>query len=94
MDIPLLLENKINKKKDILVFIDSKKSDILRRLKKRPNFNKKLFDKFKKLQLPLDYKKKISHFSIKNNFINKPIEKDVKIILKKILQNERSNIRY
>jgi dephospho-CoA kinase len=94
LDIPLLLENKINKKKDILVFIDSKKSDILRRLKKRPNFNKKLFDKFKKLQLPLDYKKKISHFSIKNNFINKPIEKDVKIILKKILQNERSNIRY
>ena len=94
LDIPLLLENKINKKKDILVFINSKKSDILRRLKKRPNFNKKLFDKFKKLQLPLDYKKKISHFSIKNNFINKPIEKDVKIILKKILQNERSNIRY
>jgi len=94
LDIPLLLENKINKKKDILVFIDSKKSDILRRLKKRPNFNKKLFDKFKKLQLPLDYKKKISHFLIKNNFINKPIEKDVKIILKKILQNERSNIRY
>ena len=94
LDIPLLLENKINKKKDILVFIDSKKSDILRRLKKRPNFNKKLFDKFKKLQLPLDYKKKISHFSIKNNFINKPIEKDVKIILKKILQYERSNFRY
>ena len=94
LDIPLLLENKINKKKDILVFIDSKKSDILRRLKKRPNFNKKLFDKFKKLQLPLDYKKKISHFSIKNNFINKPIEKDVKIILKKILQYERSNSRY
>ena len=94
LDIPLLLENKINKKKDILVFIDSKKSDILKRLKRRPNFNKELFNKFKKLQLSLVYKKKISHFSIKNNFINKPIEKDVKIILKKILQNERSNIRY
>lgn len=94
LDIPLLLENKINKKKDILVFIDSKKSDILKRLKRRPNFNKELFNKFKKLQLSLVYKKKISHFSIKNNFINKPIEKDVKIILKKILQYERSNFRY
>ena len=28
LDIPLLLENKINNKKDILVFVDSKKKDI------------------------------------------------------------------
>ena len=28
LDIPLLLENKINKKNDILVFVQSKKSDI------------------------------------------------------------------
>ena len=34
LDIPLLLENKINKKKDILVFVESKKSDIFKRLKK------------------------------------------------------------
>ena len=39
LDIPLLLENKINKKKDILVFVESKKSDIFKRLKKRDNFN-------------------------------------------------------
>ena len=38
LDIPLLLENKINKKKDVLVFVESKKSDILKRLKKRKNF--------------------------------------------------------
>ena len=50
LDIPLLLENKINKKKDILIFVDSKKSDILKKLKKRKNFNKKLFNKFKKIQ--------------------------------------------
>ena len=42
LDIPLLLENKINVKKDILVFVESKKIDILKRLKKRKNFNKKL----------------------------------------------------
>ena len=31
LDIPLLLENKINNKKDILIFVDSKKSDILKK---------------------------------------------------------------
>ena len=40
LDIPLLLENKINSKKDILVFIDSKKSDIEKNLKKVENFIK------------------------------------------------------
>ena len=34
LDIPLLLENKINNKDDILVFVDSKKSEALKRLKK------------------------------------------------------------
>ena len=58
LDIPLLLENKLNKKDDILVFIESKNSDILKRLKKRNNFNSKLLDKFKKIQLKIDYKKK------------------------------------
>ncbi|WP_435090220.1 dephospho-CoA kinase [Candidatus Pelagibacter bacterium nBUS_30] len=58
LDIPLLLENKINKKEDILVYVQSKKLDILRKLKKRKNFNQKLFNKFKKIQLPLNMKKK------------------------------------
>ena len=34
LDIPLLLENKINKKNDILIFVQSKKKEILKRLKK------------------------------------------------------------
>ena len=84
LDIPLLLENKINKKNDILVFVQSKKLDILKRLKKRKNFNLKLLKKFKNIQLPLDYKKKKSQFIIKNNFTNKGVKKDVKRILKEI----------
>ncbi len=84
MDIPLLLENKINKKKDILVFVQSRKSEILKRLKKRSNFNKKLFNKFKLLQLPLDYKKKRSDFIIKNDFSKKTVQRGIKIILEKI----------
>ena len=60
LDIPLLLENKINKKNFILVFVQSKKFEITKRLKKRKNYNQKLLKLFKKIQLPLDYKKKIS----------------------------------
>jgi dephospho-CoA kinase len=84
LDIPLLLENKINKKKDILVFVQSKKSFILKNLKKRENFNKKLLKKFKEIQLPLNYKKKKSHFIIKNNFTKKSIKDGIKGILKEI----------
>ena len=84
LDIPLLLENKINKKKDILVFVESKKKDSLKRLKKRNNFNKILLDKFRDLQLSIDYKKKKSHFIIKNNFTKKFIKKGIKEILKQI----------
>jgi len=86
LDVPLFLENKINKKNDILIFVDAKKSEILKRLKKRKNFNKKLINKFKKIQLPLDYKKKKSQFIIKNNFRPKTVRKYVKYILKEILQ--------
>ena len=85
LDIPLLLENRINKKSDILVFVQSKKLDILKRLRKRTNFNQKLLNKFRKLQLSLVYKKRKSHFIIKNNFTNKFVKRDVKHILKKVL---------
>ena len=85
LDIPLLLENKINKKNDILVFVQSKKLDVLKRLRKRENFNSKLLSKFKDIQLSLDYKKKKSQFVIKNNFTNKTVNKSIKKILKDIL---------
>ena len=85
LDIPLLLENKINNKKDILIFVDSKKKEIQKRLIKRENFNSKLFYKFKKIQLNPKYKKKKSHFIIKNDFTKKHVNKSIKKILKEIL---------
>ena len=85
LDIPLLLENKINKKKDILVFVDAKKKDIEKRLIKRRNFDRKLFNKFKKLQFSSLYKKKKSHFIIKNDFKKQSVKNEIKNILKKIL---------
>ena len=90
LDIPLLLENKINKKNDILVFVDSKKVNILKRLKKRKNYNIKLIKKFKQIQLPVDLKKNKSNFIIKNKFTKRSVSKRIKEILKKI-KDERSS---
>ena len=85
LDIPLLLENKLNQKGDIIIFIQSKKKEVIKRLKKRNNFNLDLLSKFKKIQLPLSYKRKKSHFTIKNNFTNKSAKIDISKIVKKIL---------
>ena len=85
LDIPLLLENKINKKEDILVFVQSKQSDILKKLKKRKNYNQKLLKQFKNIQYPLKYKKKKSDFIIKNDFTKKSINDGIKKILKEII---------
>ena len=38
LDVPLLLENKLNNKDDILIFVKSRRTEILKRLKKRKNF--------------------------------------------------------
>ena len=85
LDIPLFLENKLNQKNDIIIFIQSKKNDIIKKLKKRDNFNLNLYNQFKKIQLPLDYKKKKSNHIIKNNFTNKFVKKSIKKILKEII---------
>ena len=87
LDIPLLMENKINRKSDILIFIDAKKKEINKRLKKKHNINPKIVKKFKKLQLPVEFKKQKSDFIIKNNFRNNFAKKNVKKVLGKILLN-------
>ncbi len=88
LDIPLLVENKINNKNYILIFVKAKKKDIIKRLKKRKNYNEKIFRKLKKLQLPLEIKKRKSNYIINNNFKSFYIKKNVKILKRKILKNE------
>ena len=56
-----------------------------KRLKKRVNFNPKIINKFKKIQLSSHYKKRKSDFIIKNNFKKKSLNKCIKKILDKIL---------
>ena len=87
-DIPLLIENKIyNKKNMVLVFADAKKKDISKKLKKRKNYDKKIITKLRKLQLPLEIKKKKSDYLIKNDFKRSNLKKRVKILKNKILKN-------
>jgi dephospho-CoA kinase len=87
LDIPLLIENKLNRKNDVLVFVDAKDHEINKRLKKRFNYNGKIIKKFKKLQLSVEYKKKKSDFVIKNNFKVNSVKKNVKNIINNFLLN-------
>ncbi len=86
LDIPLYLENNLNKKRDIIIFVEAKKKDIYKRLVKRKNYNKKLVNELKKLQLPLEKKRKKSNFIFRNDFKNYTAKKYVKYIIKNILQ--------
>ena len=85
-DIPLLIENKIyNKNKMVLVFVDAKKKDINKKLRKRKNYDEKIIKKLRKFQLPLEIKKKKSNYLIKNDFKSLNLRKNVKILKNKIL---------
>ncbi len=84
LDIPLLLENRINKKGDILIFVQSKKIDIQKKLIKRQNYNQRLLKKFRSIQLSTYYKRKKSHFIIKNDFSKKTVKRNIRNILKNL----------
>ena len=86
LDIPLLVENKLYKKNYILLYIQADIKEIKSRLKKRKNFNKKIYKDLKMLQLPLSKKKKLANFIIFNDFKMKNLSKNVKIIKNKILK--------
>ena len=87
LDIPLYFENKIYKKDDIVIYISSKKKEIIKRLKMRKNFNVEIYKKIKKMQLSNEYKKKKSNIVIKNNFNEKSTKKTINMI-KKTLQTK------
>ena len=90
LDVPLLIENKLNLKSDILIFINSKRNKIYSRLKKRRNFDHNLIKSLSTKQTMLSKKKKIADYIIDNNFSPNIMKKKVKLLKKKIL-NERSS---
>ena len=85
LDIPLFLENRLNKANDKIIFVESKSTDILLRIKKRKNFNKIVFKRLQNLQFSIDKKKKRSNFIIKNNFKKNVVQKSVKDIINRII---------
>ena len=93
LDIPLLIENKLNKKGDVLIFVKANNSKILKRLRKRKNYNKKILQTLKQNQTELLKKRKLANFIIDNNFSANIMKRKVKILKSKIL-NERSYPRY
>ena len=84
LDIPLLLENKIKIRNLILVFVDANKKNILKKLKKRQNFNVKTFNVLKKTQFTNNFKRDKANFIIKNNFKKDKIKKKVNLLKEKI----------
>ena len=84
LDVPLFLENKLNTKKDIIVFIQSDRKKINQKLNKRKNINFKLINILRKNQLSSRLKKKKSTYIIKNNFVRNTAKKNVKLLLKRI----------
>ncbi len=91
LDIPLLVENKLYDENFYLIFVQSNKKEINKRLKKRPFYNKSIINNLRKSQSSLAYKKKISNFVIKNNFKLLNLKKKIKIIKKKILDERNSS---
>ena len=85
LDIPLLIENKLNKKKDIIIFVQSNAIEVNKRLKKRENYNKFILQKLKNLQFSQYLKRKKSKYVIKNDFKKNSTRKQVKDIIKEIL---------
>ncbi len=84
LDVPLFLENKLNTKRDIIIFVEANKKKITQKLNKRKNINLKLINVLRRNQLPIKLKKKKSTYVIKNNFISNNAKKNVKLLLKKI----------
>ena len=90
LDIPLYLENKMNEKNDVIIFVKTIKKEVDKRLKKRKNFSNRILNILRKNQLPLKKKQSKSNYILMNNFSSVIMRKKVKILKDKIL-NDRSS---
>ena len=93
LDIPLLVENKLYNKKDILIFVKCNQKKVIKRLKKRKNYNKKVLINLKKNQVDLLKKRKLANYIVDNNFSPIIMKKKINSLKNKIL-NERNSPRH
>ena len=82
LDIPLLIENKLNNKSDILIYIKTPKKLIFKRLKNRASYNKKILNILKKKQTNMKKKLKLANFIIYNNLNKKNVLNQIKQVKK------------
>ena len=71
IDVPLYFENKIFNKNDFIIYIQAKKSEILKRLKLRKGFNLKIYKQLKKFNLVTSTKERNRQFVLKTILIKK-----------------------
>ena len=90
LDIPLLVENKLYNKNDVLIFVNSSQNKVINRLKKRKNFNRKILLNLRRNQANLSKKRKIANYIVDNNFNPNVMKKKINILKNKIL-NERNS---
>ena len=90
LDIPLLVENKLYNKNDVLIFVNSSQNKVINRLKKRKNFNRKILFNLRRNQANLSKKRKIANYIVDNNFNPNIMKKKINILKNKIL-NERNS---
>ena len=91
LDIPLLIENKLYNKKDILIFVKSNQKKVINRLKKRKNYNKKVLINLKKNQVDLFKKRKLANYIVDNNFSPIIMKKKINSLKNKILYERNSS---
>ena len=90
LDIPLLIENKLYNKKDILIFVNSNQNKVINRLRKRKNYNKKILLNLKKNQANLLKKRKLANYIVDNNFRPNIMKKKISSLKNKILDERNS----
>ena len=90
LDIPLLIENKLYNKKDILIFVKSNRNKVINRLRKRKNYNKKILLNLKKNQANLLKKRKLANYIVDNNFRPNIMKKKISSLKNKILDERNS----
>ena len=90
LDIPLLIENKLYNKKDILIFVKSNQNKVINRLRKRKNYNKKILSNLRKNQANLLKKRKLANYVVDNNFSPNIMKKKISSLKNKILDERNS----
>jgi len=83
-EIPLLIESKLMKNFDKIIFVNSKKKIRMRRFLKKRGKNKKFFDVLDKRQLQPVKKIKFCDYVINNNSSLKNLKKNAKVVQYKL----------